>query len=30
LGNALMKRRHLSQKIANNKAASNHAGTTPR
>ena len=28
LGNALMKRRHLSQKIANNKAASNHAGTT--
>jgi AAA+ superfamily predicted ATPase len=30
LGNALMKRRHLSQKIANNKATSNHAGTTPR
>ena len=29
LSNALMKRRHLSQKIAN-KAASNHAGTTPR
>jgi SpoVK/Ycf46/Vps4 family AAA+-type ATPase len=29
LSNALLKRRQLSQKIAN-KAASNHAGTTPR